>query len=382
MSFESSSRIERATWYKLFVALHGVSTSHALSRRCQSERSLRSIRDDLLQEESCSDDCGNLLVNMARNSEGSRHQTFRRRSSNHEDSEGEIDGLPSSISDSDHTLRDGSSRVDVRRVTAITRGDRDDDVSSRSEDFRHDSTRSCRPEVERRLSDDHGSTRKDDASDNAVFAMASSENVSDRNAHRTRCVSESVRSTLSLHEPQFGRGTTTSITHSSRHVDEHKRSTRIAKSSTRRPSKDGASRCEHSDDASLLSSLRCADADAIPFLGSTCDASSESDDRSRRHDDERDEHFGADSIGGDVDDAMMNSILPRFSDESHLRGQNRLRLFAKRSTQIATVEDQAFPLHIQNPPVPFLSWSIADELIKIGARHAAWLRRRGDSPRH
>jgi hypothetical protein len=64
---------------------------------------------------------------------------------------------------------------------------------------------------------------------------------------------------------------------------------------------------------------------------------------------------------------MMNSILPRFSDESHLRGQNRLRLFAKRPTQIATVEDQAFPLHIQNPPVPFLSWSIADELIKIGA---------------
>jgi hypothetical protein len=63
----------------------------------------------------------------------------------------------------------------------------------------------------------------------------------------------------------------------------------------------------------------------------------------------------------------MNSILPRFSDESHLRGQNRLRLFAKRPTQIATVEDQAFPLHIQNPPVPFLSWSIADELIKIGA---------------
>jgi integrase len=162
---------------------------------------------------------------------------------------------------------------------------------------------------------------------------------------------EIVRSTLSLHEPQFGRGTTTSITHSSRYVDEHKRSTRIAKSSTRRPSKDGASRCEHSDDASLLSSLRCADADAIPFLGSTCDASSESDDRSRRHDDERDEHFGADSIGGDVDDAMMNSILPRFSDESRLRGQNRLRLFAKRPTQIATVEDQAFPLHIQNPPV-------------------------------
>jgi hypothetical protein len=96
-------------------------------------------------------------------------------------------------------------------------------------------------------------------------------------------------------------------------------------------------------------------------------AKSTADHRSRRHDDERDEHFGADSIGGDVDDAMMNSILPRFSDESHLRGQNRLRLFAKRPTQIATVEDQAFPLHIQNPPVPFLSWSIADELIKIGA---------------
>jgi integrase len=68
---EDSSTMERSasSVSKLFVALHGVSTSHALSRRCQSERSLRSIRDDLLQEESCSDDCGNLLVDVARNSE-------------------------------------------------------------------------------------------------------------------------------------------------------------------------------------------------------------------------------------------------------------------------------------------------------------------------
>lgn len=42
-------------------------------------------------------------------------------------------------------------------------------------------------------------------------------------------------------------------------------------------------------------------------------------------------------------------------------------LFAKRPTQVASAAEQDHPLHVQFPPVAFLSWTIADELIKLAA---------------
>ena len=43
------------------------------------------------------------------------------------------------------------------------------------------------------------------------------------------------------------------------------------------------------------------------------------------------------------------------------------RLFAKRPTQVATNEHVSLPLHVQNPPVPFLCYTKADEIMKLGA---------------
>lgn len=43
------------------------------------------------------------------------------------------------------------------------------------------------------------------------------------------------------------------------------------------------------------------------------------------------------------------------------------RLFAKRPTQIAEPHHASIPLHTQNPPVPFLSWTKADAIMRLAA---------------
>jgi hypothetical protein len=46
------------------------------------------------------------------------------------------------------------------------------------------------------------------------------------------------------------------------------------------------------------------------------------------------------------------------------------RMYAKRPTQIATIEHTSLPLHVQSPPVPFLSWEIADHIMRLAASQA------------
>jgi hypothetical protein len=45
-------------------------------------------------------------------------------------------------------------------------------------------------------------------------------------------------------------------------------------------------------------------------------------------------------------------------------------MFAKRPTQLATELHANLPLHVQNPPVPYLSWSAADSVIRLAATDA------------
>jgi hypothetical protein len=80
-------------------------------------------------------------------------------------------------------------------------------------------------------------------------------------------------------------------------------------------------------------------------------------------------------VSSDDDDDALSSLIAdsiKFSAEGDDR---KLRLFAKRPTQVASIEDQHLPLHVQNPPVPFLSWSFADSVIKLAVNEgdeAVW----------
>jgi hypothetical protein len=65
-------------------------------------------------------------------------------------------------------------------------------------------------------------------------------------------------------------------------------------------------------------------------------------------------------------------LLLNFSDRdaelfSVSAGSKDFRLFAKRPTIVATVDHADLPLHVQNPPVPKLSWELADEVVRIAA---------------
>ena len=55
---------------------------------------------------------------------------------------------------------------------------------------------------------------------------------------------------------------------------------------------------------------------------------------------------------------------------------DHLRLFAKGPLEVASTAHAALPLHVQNPPVPHLSWEKADEIIKMvsfPAEERMWL---------
>lgn len=51
-------------------------------------------------------------------------------------------------------------------------------------------------------------------------------------------------------------------------------------------------------------------------------------------------------------------------DSKSDRHHQPLRMFAKRPTAIAGEQHHSLPLHVQNPPVPFLSWSVADSIME------------------
>ena len=44
-----------------------------------------------------------------------------------------------------------------------------------------------------------------------------------------------------------------------------------------------------------------------------------------------------------------------------------LRLFAKGPLQVADAAHAKLPLHVQRPPVPYLSWPIADEIVALAS---------------
>lgn len=62
-------------------------------------------------------------------------------------------------------------------------------------------------------------------------------------------------------------------------------------------------------------------------------------------------------------------MVPRCSPKNLGNGSDRFRLFAKRPTQVASLSKSHLPLHVQNPPVPFLSRTKADKLITLGSAH-------------
>ena len=67
--------------------------------------------------------------------------------------------------------------------------------------------------------------------------------------------------------------------------------------------------------------------------------------------------------GLDEDDRISQMI----TSEYRFAQNPSMRIFAKRPTQVAQIENAHLPLHVQNPAVPMLSWEIADSIMKTAA---------------
>ncbi len=77
----------------------------------------------------------------------------------------------------------------------------------------------------------------------------------------------------------------------------------------------------------------------------------------------------------DGDDDFEHLLLHSTIESQDCETNRPFTLFAKKPTQIATLDDQHIPLHIQFPPVPFLSWEKSDELVNLGALESdTWFR--------
>ena len=351
----------------VFVAVHGESTTDAFPRRCGSHSSLRSLRKDLLPTPTRTDNGGGVLDHLARSSEGIGNPTIRCGSTSDETSQSESGCVSSSISESSDDDGHRTSHRNISSSTAISDSDRGDSIFQWSKNFRHDSNRGGGSRCDGKLLDDHDPSREDDDRFEAVHTLDAQESVSDGNADRSSSECDEVRQALPLLGVQLGRGAIKSSSHHPRYDHQRQRSTRTSKLSSRRFATDGAKRFLPRHHPQLLTPLRQSNAHEVPELGSTFNTSSARDDRSERRYHNEAEHQHRRSESDESDFKEIDRMIDRSDHEVPEPSSLRFRLFAKRPTQVADRNSASLPLHVQFPPLPFLSWHIADQIMKTAA---------------
>lgn len=340
----------------VFFRIHDVTKETALPSRCSTTATLRNVRDGMLQAILSTHNCGDVLDIMAQPAEGlvDHPKRFGFKSDAHLKSES--CRIPCLVSNSDRRSGDDEVEKHLRSIASFVDSDRNTIVSERSKDLRYDSTCSVRPHGDRRLSDDHGPERKNDDDIETIHALVATEMLPNRTDHRTCSECSEDATTLPLLGTQLGRREVIGAANDTRHDHKHKRTTRTSQSQERWVAKDGTLGVSTRDDSSILTSFRQGDASSLSQLGNAFELNEIGDDGGR----------------GFYDDPDDETISRMIHDNNETR---RTSLFARRPTRVATREHSHLPLHIQSPPVPFLSWTIADDLMQSGSSygdHRVW----------
>lgn len=336
----------------VFVPLHGFATSNPFPGGCEAGTSIPSIRKRLSPTKPGTNYSGDVLDNVARYPESAGNQTIGSRRTRHKDFESTSSCVSSQVSNRRHTVGDGTIRDDVQGCASVIGCDRDVCISSRSANLRHDPARGRRSSDQRLVPDGDGSSWKDDVRVSTVHPLDAKKRVSSGNIDQNRNGSESSVETVPLQRFQSGRRATEGPLNNQGHADIDQRSARTAIVPTGRSATHGAARLQDGNGAAVQPPLRRRNVDEVPWMGTACRRSTEHHDRSTGCDDDQDELSGSLVIHDLVEDSKADS---------------RLKLFAKRPTEIAKEGDEEIPLHVQFPAVPFLSWSRADALVKKGA---------------
>jgi len=183
--------------------------------------------------------------------------------------------------------------------------------------------------------------------------VVASSHISNRRVDRgCRAVSESEQDVL-VDRDELRGGAREGSQRDQRFVVQCERQPRVEKHPSRWTAPDGTERSSSDNDLELLATCGSRHADEVSRLGEgfhrpprgDAGGSRRFDVRTRSHDSE-------------CEDGMTEMIEQVHSMHT---------LFAKRPTQVAQREHAHLPLHVQNPPVPMLSWSVADSIIRAAA---------------
>lgn len=347
----------------LHFEVHGISETDPVSSRHRASPAIRIVRETLLRAKRRSDYSGRILDDMALSTEGAVDSSIEFGRSSFQATQGEERRIPGSFSSTGDDERHLLSNDALLQRTPVDHHDRGDRVSQRTADLRHDPARHRGSRLRRRVPDDHRSSWQDDLGDFAsLYPLDAAELDGSRNDDHYE--EERWHTTVPAQPLQLGSGTRQDPRHCSSDALECQRGTRAEKHTTRWIAEDGTAGILDGYDPRVLSALRCANADAIPELGRALHAPPWSDDRRDRRDLLRNGNDGPSS--GDEEAAMSFGIQPSLSDRVSSK-RDRLRMFAKRPTQVARLEHALLPLHVQIPPVPFIDWKRADELVAIAS---------------
>lgn len=343
--------------------IHVIAVPHPLPRRSRSGEAVRSVREDLFPEKARTDDCRDVLVDMARSSACHLDSNIGSRQSNHKDSESKINCVPCSVSDASIAEGHESSHLEVQGCLPIFDNDHRLRILERSTDFRHGSTCSGGHRCGQGVRQHHGPSRKDVCNDNTVHTLDATRCVSNRGVDHADKLSDEVKSTVPPLRNELDRRKVESSSSDPSTHDRSQRRVGTEEHSKRRTATDGEERSPSGIDPAILSPFGRRHADEIPLLGSSGDSSS-------RRDGQHDRLVGgipshADGSDDERDDIAISTMIE--SCHEFKVDSNRHRLFAKRPTKIARAEHAHLPLHTQTPPLKKLSWDIADSIIKIAA---------------
>ncbi len=248
---------------------------------------------------------------------------------------------------------------------AVVDSDSHHDVYLRSTNQRHDSTRCLRFGRPAEFPGDNRSSRQNFYDSETVRALDDTKSISDGRIDLHRESREESESHIPLLRNELRTGAKQSSSNDSRHDCLCERGVGVEISSSRRSTFDGGEWSPTEFDHQILETRRHGYADEVSELGYHFNEPPRRDDSNSR------QILRANRVS-DSGDESTDDVATRMLQEIHtvkIQKANR-RLFAKRPTQVALEEHACLPLHIQNPPVKFLSWEVADRIINDAATFA------------
>lgn len=314
------------------------------------------VRETLLRTSSEAVNGGVVLGNMAGAPKSPRNDNFDGGQAVSEDLGSKIESIPSRLSNTYDERGSSPTEKRVRSESPDIGSGHFYGVLDGTTHFGHGTVGSGGPRPTGSSLEDHGATGEKHEGVSTVHSVVKTPNLSDGRTHPSPNRSGTPEATVPGFQLQRRKRTQSRSELDKRDADFCQRGLGTEKYSERRTPTHGAEWGRPTGHTTVLAAFGHQHADEIPELGRSGkdlprpDAKCPGDD-------------GPLTDSDDDGEAVHHLVAQSCEAE----GQGKFRLFAKRPTRVATKEDQHLPLHVQLPPVPYLSWKFADEIMTLAA---------------